>query len=715
MAAPSAGQALRLEEWDHLRIGVREKPLSDEEKARVQVLLKVDADRLIAFYPDSKEGLLYNYDYFFPDDATQTDVYQTVGMEMVELIMNGYSACCLAYGPAGAGKTHTLFGSDQEPGLIQLTTKELLRRIETTPQSLQFSVRLSYWEMSNTEIRDVLSLANTANLPVRKNKNSDGVYIPGLTEVDVTSWAQLDDYVMLGNINRIKLSEQRGARWHGFIKLRITMEDAERPNQLVYTTLTFGHLKGPDRVGQKGAVGDVLRYGSSINQSMTILGAVILHAVEMRRRKLNEAPTQEEVDKIQAKLPSMSESIFTESKLTQVLTGPLSGTVATVMLGCLSTLDYHEATDTLENLQNAQQITTTLNRTAHTTEAGLVWKELQKAEAKLPTSTLAPGHPLTEIEEHVRYLQEKYAALLQHTEPPSLPDKPYKDIEDAPNVAEEDSHNHQKWKQSVVSSKIHGTRNTIYIPTKGAAPVQGCNTYKGQWKAGHKHGFGEQMTALTRYEGDWKDGMRDGKGTLWKRKTVKDEWLRVYKGEWRRDKRHGRGIYWYSNGDVYEGYFEDNMRAAVGKIFLANGDKVEGQWRWDKVEGWATQYLENGDRFEGHWSQGMKEGPGAYYYHSKQQLYKGEWSKDVAKFGTMEDMPKKSTSEKSHFLPRLDLMTPDMVLEKEKEKLAVRRRLEEASAQSREYYNSSKQSGGYAPSPPYPTSQAHVDSLAVTA
>eukprot|EP00659_Diplonema_papillatum_P003712 gene3712-5770_t len=275
MAAPSAGQALRLEEWDHLRIGVREKPLSDEEKARVQVLLKVDADRLIAFYPDSKEGLLYNYDYFFPDDATQTDVYQTVGMEMVELIMNGYSACCLAYGPAGAGKTHTLFGSDQEPGLIQLTTKELLRRIETTPQSLQFSVRLSYWEMSNTEIRDVLSLANTANLPVRKNKNSDGVYIPGLTEVDVTSWAQLDDYVMLGNINQ----------------------------------------------------------------------------------------------------------------------------------------------------------------------------------------------------------------------PPSLPDKPYKDIEDAPNVAEEDSHNHQKWKQSVVSSKIHGTRNTIYIPTKGAAPVQGCNTYKGQWKAGHKHGF----------------------------------------------------------------------------------------------------------------------------------------------------------------------------------------------------------------------------------
>lgn len=49
---------------------------------RAEVMIKTDDDKLIAFYPDSKEGLLYNYDYFFPEDTTQMDVFQTVGKHL---------------------------------------------------------------------------------------------------------------------------------------------------------------------------------------------------------------------------------------------------------------------------------------------------------------------------------------------------------------------------------------------------------------------------------------------------------------------------------------------------------------------------------------------------------------------------------------------------------------------------------------------------------
>eukprot|EP01062_Namystynia_karyoxenos_P034659 TRINITY_DN253_c1_g1_i1.p1 TRINITY_DN253_c1_g1~~TRINITY_DN253_c1_g1_i1.p1 ORF type:complete len:720 (+),score=289.68 TRINITY_DN253_c1_g1_i1:83-2242(+) len=663
--------ALRLEEWDHLKIAVREKPLSEEERARVEVMIKTDNDKLIAFYPDSREGLLYNYDYFFPEDTTQMDVFQTVGMEMVELVMNGYSACCLAYGPSATGKTHSLFGSDQEPGLIQLTTKELLHRFETSPQNLQFTVKFSYWEMNNTEIRDALQIENTANLPVRKNKQMGGVYIPGLTEVDITSWNELDDYIMHGNINRIRLSEERGARWHGFLKLKITMEDAERPNHMIYTTLTFGHLKGSDRVGRKGAAGEVLRHGSSINQSITILGSAMLHAVEMRRRKLAEADPSE-VDRVQDALPELSESIFTESKLCQVLTGPLSGTVATVMIGTVSTLEYHETTDTLENLQNAQQITCALKRAVHVTQAGKVWRQLQDAESQLPQTQLAAGHPLTEIEEKVRKLQEQYAHLLARSQRPDTPPTQAGEPPPLRSALETDPRHHQPWKQNVIKSKIHGSRNTIYVPTEGKIGQIG-NTYKGQWKAGLKEGWGLQLTELTKYEGEWRSGRREGRGTLWRRGDAKAAWVRVYKGEWRKDKPHGRGIKWYPNGDVYEGYFEDGRRAAVGKIFLANGDKIEGQWKADMVEGWATLYLKNGDRFEGHWSRGMKEGPGVWYYEGRQQVYRGEWVKDVAKCGTVEDMAKKTTNEASHFIPRVEVKDHEKLLEKEREKIKQRR------------------------------------------
>ena len=670
--AQAGGHHMRLEEWDHLRIAIREKPLSDSERSKVQVMLKVDGNRLIAYYPESKEGLLYNYDYFFPEDSTQMDLFQTIGMELVDLIMNGYSACCLAYGPAATGKTHTLFGSDQEPGLIQLATKELLHAIETAPAHLQFRIKMCYWEMSNREIRDALSIENTENLPVRKNKEMGGVYIPGLTEVDITSWGELDDYIMHGNINRIKMSEQRGARWHGFVKLKITMEDTNRPNHLIYTTLTFGHLKGPDRVGQKGADGDVLRHGSSINQSISVLGSAMLHAVELRRRKAMGEAAGGDATQSKANDEDLTESLFSQSKLTQVLTGPLCGSVATVMLSTVSTLDYHETTDTLENLQNAQQIATNLKRSVHTTEAGKVWKQLQKAEANLPQTNLALGHPLSEIEETVRKLQDAYAGLLKGKVYEEAVQSVGRDIPSLPKATECAARHHQKWKQSVLDSKIHGKRSKIYIPTKGAHAPKDTNTYVGQWCGGLKEGFGEQLTKLTRYEGEWKAGLREGKGTLWRRPTEKAEWIRVYKGEWKDDRRHGRGVFWYENGDVYEGYFEDGARAAVGKIFLASGDKIEGQWKANLVEGWATHYLDNGDRFEGHWMKGMKEGPGAFFYHAKNQIYRGEWSKNIAKFGSIEDLPAKASTENSRFLPRVELLNPDAVLEKEKQKVPPR-------------------------------------------
>ena len=75
--------------------------------------------------------------------------------------------------------------------------------------------------MSNDEIRDALNIENTANLPIRKDPGKGGIYIGGLTEVNVACWEELDEWIMRGNITRIKLSEERSARWHGFLKLQL--------------------------------------------------------------------------------------------------------------------------------------------------------------------------------------------------------------------------------------------------------------------------------------------------------------------------------------------------------------------------------------------------------------------------------------------------------------------------------------------------------------
>uniref|UniRef100_A0A7S1J5B3 MORN repeat-containing protein 3 n=1 Tax=Eutreptiella gymnastica TaxID=73025 RepID=A0A7S1J5B3_9EUGL len=661
-------------DFDHVKVAIRCKPLSEEEKRRVQVIIKTDGDKLIAFYPESKEGLLYNYDYFFPEETTQLDVFRVVGHEMVELCISGHNSCCIGYGASAAGKTHTLFGSDQEHGLIQMATKELFQRIDSHPSNISYDVIFTYWEMNNNEVRDALNIENTANLPIRKDAKKN-MFIGGLSEVRVSCWEELDEWIMRGNITRIKLSEQRSARWHGFLKLHLTRYDSNDPDHVVTSTMMFGHLKGADRIGQKGASGDVLKHGSSINKSISLLGGCMLHVVEMRRRKLNEAlveadkdgsldeaTTQKKLQKVQKDLVKESKSLFAESKLTQVLTEPLSGACGTIILSTVSTTDYHETTDILENLQNAQQITVSLSRNVHTTEAGYIHKELKKFSGTVPVNTLAPGCPLTELEEQVRKLEDKYGHMVVGRERPDTP--PVERPPPRPPVLPKGP----KWKQSDVLANKHGDRATVYIPT-----ASGKNTYKGQWAGHMKEGYGEQITKVAKYCGEWKYNMRDGEGTLWIRATEKDDWNRMYKGGWRGDKRHGFGTNWYPNGDIYEGYWADGKRSGIGKLYQVNGDKIEGQWRNDQTEGWASLYLQNGDWFEGHWHNGLREGPGVWYYESRAQIYRGEWHLGVAKCGTVEDMAHKTDSSWSAFLPRNQLVDPANVLEATRKDLKEQR------------------------------------------
>jgi hypothetical protein len=645
---------LRAETFDHVKIAVREKPLSDAERNKVQVMLRSDADKLVAFYPESTEGLVYNYDYFFPEEATQIDLFQTIGAEMVELVLGGYSATCIACGPSNSGKTHTIFGSPQEPGLIHMTTKELFQRIESQ-DAFHITVRMAYWETSCDAIADALGPNDGKVFGLHKSEQFGATLVSGLTVVDVSSWDDFDEYLMHGNIARIQMSEKRDTRWHGFLRLFIEMVPRVGGETKTSCMMTFVHTKGADRVGQKGARGNVLKNGSNINKSVSLLGSAMLHAVDFRRSaaKANQLPPEQ--------IAAKSQSFFMESKFTQLLSHALCGSEATYMVATVSTLDYHETTDALETLQNAQQLTAHLTARTVTTDHGKLQKKLAKMQAELPPSELAEGHPLDELEEKIRDLQLR----LSGEEPSREGAKPAR-TDVAPPVVPEGV---QKWKQSVLKGKMHGDRAPIYIPATDGKK----HTYSGQWAKGKREGLGEHVTDTVRYEGQWKGGMRDGEGTLWLRPNTAAEWVRVYRGQWREDRKHGRGVQWYENGDVYDGYFQSGSRCPMGKLFLANGDRVEGQFRDDNIEGWATLHRKNGDWFEGHWHVGLREGPGVWYYESKQQYYRGEWHKGTPKFGEMYDMPSKANNENSRYLPRVGLADPNDVLARQKVALEEKR------------------------------------------
>lgn len=53
-----------------------------------------------------------------------------------------------AYGATGAGKTHTMLGSQNDPGVMYRTMKELFKRMDDAKEEKEFAVAFSYLEVS---------------------------------------------------------------------------------------------------------------------------------------------------------------------------------------------------------------------------------------------------------------------------------------------------------------------------------------------------------------------------------------------------------------------------------------------------------------------------------------------------------------------------------------------------------------------------------------
>lgn len=63
------------------------------------------------------ENLIFSFDRVFKPDSQQLEVYDFVGKETIEDVLNGYNGTIFAYGQTGSGKTHTMYGDIYDPDL----------------------------------------------------------------------------------------------------------------------------------------------------------------------------------------------------------------------------------------------------------------------------------------------------------------------------------------------------------------------------------------------------------------------------------------------------------------------------------------------------------------------------------------------------------------------------------------------------------------------
>ena len=290
----------------------------------------------------------FGFDRIFDENTTQGDVYESTTRALLDSVLDGYNATVFAYGATGCGKTHTITGTLQQPGIIFLTMQELFERISETNEDKVTELSLSYLEIYNETIRDLLVPGGgKGGLMLREDANQS-VSVAGLSSHHPQNVQEVMDMIVRGNEWRTISPTEANAtssRSHAVLQINISQKDRNADVNEPHTmaTLSIIDLAGSERASATKNRGDRLLEGANINKSLLALGSCINALCDPKKK--NHVP-------------------YRNSKLTRLLKFSLGGNCRTVMIVCVSPSSQHydETQNTLRYANRAKNIQTKVTR-----------------------------------------------------------------------------------------------------------------------------------------------------------------------------------------------------------------------------------------------------------------------------------------------------------------------------------------------------------------
>ncbi|KAK3278667.1 hypothetical protein CYMTET_13408 [Cymbomonas tetramitiformis] len=210
------------------------------------------------------------FDSAFDGRSTQEEVYGKSAKPLVEAVMEGRgNATCFCYGATGAGKTHTMLGTAEQPGVMVLALRDLFRAVQQGADG--FQVMLSYLEIYNELVKDLLKPSGTT-LELREDPHT-GVGVVGLTQVEATSTEEVMALLHKGNRSRTTEPTRANAtssRSHAILQIFIT-----RPQTRAVSKLSLIDLAGSERALATDIRTVRSAEGAHINKSLLALSGCI--------------------------------------------------------------------------------------------------------------------------------------------------------------------------------------------------------------------------------------------------------------------------------------------------------------------------------------------------------------------------------------------------------------------------------------------------------
>ncbi|KAJ3393873.1 Kinesin-like protein kif9 [Entophlyctis sp. JEL0112] len=373
----------------HVKVIIRTRPTVDFENS----FIKFDADNknVHIHIPKGSDGGFINnqqenWDFRFDNilhNASQDKVYEECATSIVKSVMEGYHGTIMAYGQTGAGKTFTMTGATENykhRGLIPRAISHIFREIADRPQ-MAFTVRISYLEIYNEQIADLLSPSPTAvdfaseshtdsYLTVVDDKNG-AAYVKGLTMQIANNEEEALNLLFEGETTRSiaehqlnKLSTRSHCIFTIYLDSRSRVESSEK---VISSKLNLVDLAGSERISKTRTHGVSLKEAMYINKSLTFLEQVIVALSDKRRDHIP----------------------YRQSKLTNVLRDSLGGNCNTLMIANIWGVKEH-IEETISTLRFATRMMCVSN-------------------TPLPNITFDPIALIKKHEKHIRELKQELA------------------------------------------------------------------------------------------------------------------------------------------------------------------------------------------------------------------------------------------------------------------------------------------------------------------
>ncbi|KAK3225662.1 hypothetical protein Dsin_005524 [Dipteronia sinensis] len=334
---------------NRIHVFVRLRPMSKKEKeagSRCCVRIVNRRDVYLTEFANEHDylrlkrlrGRHFTFDASFPDSTTQPEVYSTTTSELVEAVLQGRNGSVFCYGATGAGKTYTMLGTVENPGVMVLAIKDLFTKIRQRSCDGNHVVHLSYLEVYNETVRDLLSPGR----PLVLREDKQGIVAAGITQYRAYSTDEVMALLQRGNQNRTTEPtrvNETSSRSHAILQVVVEYKVKDASMNIVNKV---GKLSLIDLAGSERALATDQRTvrsieGANINRSLLALSSCINALVEGKRH-----------------IP------YRNSKLTQLLKDSLGGACNTVMIANISPCNilFGETQNTLHWADRAKEIRT---------------------------------------------------------------------------------------------------------------------------------------------------------------------------------------------------------------------------------------------------------------------------------------------------------------------------------------------------------------------